>query len=126
MKVEKSKGLEIAIKVMDKVKKTIKDEELDCEIYLDTFNNCRETGFVYKLYRKGKPLYIWTFQDRISDDMILLISFQEGACDKNNMFDDDHVYSRTVFKYKEMKELSDRVANLVLSFGQGVYDDDKF
>lgn len=126
MKVEKSKGLEIAIKVMEKVKTALKDKELDCEIFLDTFNNCRETGFIYKLYRKGKPLYIWTFEDRISDDMILLTSFQDGACNINNMFDDDHVYGRTVYKYNEMKELSNRVANLIISFGEGNYDDDKF
>lgn len=125
MEIKKSHGLQIAEKVIRRVANRIKESDLDCEIYVDTFNNCRETGYVYKVYRKNKQLYIWTFEHRMSDDIIKVVSFREGSCDKNNMFDDEsYVNGYQHYKPNEIKVLADDIARLICDFADGEYDEE--
>ena len=126
MQIVKSKGLQIAEKVIHRVANQIKGVDIDCEINVDTFNNCRETGYVYKVYRKGKELYIWTFEHRNTDDIIKVVSFRSGSCNRNNMFDDEaYANGYQSYRYNEVKVVADDIARLLISFASGNNDDDR-
>ena len=55
MIIEKAKGLLIGEKVYRAIKKMIDGNENGDYVYVDTFNNCRETGYCFKLMRAGNP-----------------------------------------------------------------------
>ena len=64
MIIEKAKGLLIGEKVYRAIKKMIDGNENGDYVYVDTFNNCRETGYCFKLMRAGNPKQqiIWVYE----------------------------------------------------------------
>ncbi|MBE6152760.1 MAG: hypothetical protein E7166_00840 [Firmicutes bacterium] len=76
--------------------------------YYDTFNNCRESGFILKLYNSNYNLYIWACQCRNSDNLMIIIGNEEDS-DLNNNFTDDAYKKAKYFKHDEYKEAVDYV-----------------
>lgn len=68
--------------------------------YYETFNNCREHGYILKLYDKDKSLNIWACRQRNSDDIMLVLGSDKNI-DINNMFDDEAFKTAKYFKYND-------------------------
>lgn len=117
MKTMESNGLKLSMKIFDKVKKQLKDKELDKYVLVDTFYNCRESGFVYKVYESTKYEYslcVWTYENRNSDDIVLLASTNPKHCDFNNVYTDEaYENCRRFFKYNEINKVASELVKLI-------------
>lgn len=126
MVIEKTRGLTISEKVFKAIKKEFKDKETGTDIYVDTFNNCRETGYCFKVYRNGEhrlnSMIIWTCECRNSDDLMLVRSLDQNWCDAHNMFTDKDFHDVMYFKANEEREFIDDVIMRIKNFVGGVYD----
>ena len=76
--------------------------------YYGTFNNCREQGLVLKIYEKQKELNIWACQNRMSDEIMIVLGNQDNI-DKNNMFDDVSFNKAKYFEYGDYDSAVDFV-----------------
>ena len=79
--------------------------------YLDTFNNCRETGFVLK--NSKNDICVWVYENRNSDSIVVAYGKMEDS-DLNNMFSEE-VYNdnRTFFGFSEYHKASQYVLELL-------------
>lgn len=119
MEIRKSEGLIIGEKVYKAIKKAVDGRENGELIYVDTFNNCRETGYCFKFYRAGdlKQNVLWIYQERNSDNIILRDTLDSNWHDINNRYDDESiVYAVKTYRYNELKELLEDVKVRVYNF----------
>jgi hypothetical protein len=119
MIIEKAKGLLIGEKVYRAIKKMIDGNENGDYVYVDTFNNCRETGYCFKLMRAGNPKQqiIWVYEYRNSDNLMFRQTSDPNWHDINNRYDDDSiVYAVKTYRYNELKELLEDVKVRVYNF----------
>ena len=88
-----------------------KDDGVKISGYLQTFNNCREQGYVLTVYstynnknKTEKDLYIWVFEARNSDEIVVVNSTNYPM---KGMFSDDDYENRTYFQYHERYNASE-------------------
>jgi len=127
MKIEKSKGLQVGEKVYRAIRKQLDGNEDGNVVYVDTFNNCRETGYCFKLCRAGdtKTQIIWVYENRNSDDLIFRQTSDDNWCDINNRYDDESiVYAVKRYRYNELKELIEDVNIRIYNFFREVAHDE--
>lgn len=104
-------------------------EELDIETtenhikidgWLECFNNCREQGYVLHVesvdwnsqHRTKDNLYIWAFEARSSDEIV--VSWQTEYPGNKGMFSEDTYNNRRkYFHYDELQKAADFIIDLV-------------
>ena len=126
MKIEKAKGLQLGEKVYKAIKKKLDGNDDGNLIYVDTFNNCRETGYCFKFYRAGdtKQNVLWVYEYRMSDDIVLRDTLDSNWHDINNRYDDEGiVYAVRMYKHDAINELIDDVLIRIETFFGGKADD---
>ena len=121
MEIRKSKGLQLSEKVTNAIIKEFKNVDTDYEISIDTFNNCRETGYCFKVLNFNKPgeLIIWIYEYRCTDNIIFRYTIDDAWFDKNNKYDDESVvYTYREYKHNEIKEvIKDVISKINLYIG---------
>ncbi len=84
------------------------------EGYLQTFNNCREQGYYLaiskKNYKPFKQLYIWAFECRNSDNIVVITSHE---IPDNGMFDEEAYKNRKLFRYNGYFEACDYIKKII-------------
>ena len=124
MKITESQSLRVSRRVfdffLDKAEYESEDG-FDLDGYIDTFNNCRETGLrmclMRALYQKWsedakafitqtciwKTIYIWAFEDRHSDQICVIVSentpthlgmYSEESYEKERKFFNTNEYEK--------------------------------
>lgn len=93
-------------KFFDKLEELIYKSNLNG--YYDTFNNCRETGYILKIYDNQKELNIWACETRNSDDIMIVLGSEEEK-DNNNLFSDDAFKRAKYFKCDDYNSAVDYV-----------------
>jgi len=88
--IEKSRSLEVSENLINLL---LEKHSNNLGGYIDTFNNCRETGFVLKLTSINNMNFkdqfvVWMHEDRISDDIVIRYANTFKDCNTNNMFSD--------------------------------------
>ena len=61
--------------------------QIDNAIYLQTFNNCREQGFMTVIY--DLDMVIWTFANRHTDQASVIIGTHKNIDNINMMYDEE-------------------------------------
>lgn len=77
----------------------VRDELSDISLWLETFNNCREQGFMLVATGKDKnnnwvDKYIWACESRNSDSIMVIIDTKRTI---NNMFSEEAYQNRKYF-----------------------------
>ena len=87
--------------------------------YLETFNNCREQGYVLHVdscdfddpnMTKGQ-LYIWAFEHRNGDEIV--VSWQENYPNKGMFSEETYNERRKCFGYDGYQKAADFIVGLV-------------
>lgn len=126
MEIRKAHGLELSEKVARAIIKEFKSVETDYELHIDTFNNCRETGYCFKIWNPGKTgeLVIWIYEYRCSDNIIFRYTIDDAWFDKYNKYDDETVvYTYREYKYNEIDEVKKDVISKINYFIGGHNND---
>ena len=108
MKIRKTNSLmisEIAWNVISmELENTIKMND-ETEIgWLDTFDNCRETGLMLHITKDWNKC-IWIYQHRNSDDIVVTI----GDTEFNNMYSEEAWYNSEHFECGRYDNVADYV-----------------
>lgn len=74
-------------------------KEISDNITLETFNNCREQGFVGVDWEKG--IAVWTYAQRNSDAPTVIIGSTKNFANLNNLFDERAWQTSTSYKSTE-------------------------
>jgi hypothetical protein len=74
--------------------------------WLDTFDNCRETGLMLHIIKDWNKC-IWIYQHRSSDDIVVTI----GDTEFNNMYSEDAWHNSEHFRCGRYDEVADYVIN---------------
>lgn len=126
MEIRKSKGLQLSEKVANAIIKEFKNVDTDYEISIDTFNNCRETGYCFKVLNLNKTgeLIIWIYEYRCTDNIIFRYTIDDAWFDKYNKYDDESViYTYREYKHNEIKEVIKDVISKINLYIGGFQDD---
>ena len=123
--ITEAQSLRVSRRFFDIFKEAIEREEEDGLIisgYIDTFNNCRETGFRTILYKAEyydyvdhlktiqnsvyKDIAIWAYENRNSDNLVVIVSTNRGNI--NNMYSEEsYKGERKFFEAGEYVEAAD-------------------
>lgn len=94
------------------------NEEIgEYNIDVDTFNNCRESGYRLRISKRGKEtwLIIWMYQNRNSDSIAVSWGGAED-CDINNMYSIATYRLRTKeFGWREYGKVADFIQDFIVS-----------
>lgn len=109
-----SNGLKAARAVTGKLQN---NEDLnEFNVYVDTFNNVRETGYCLRVTKHGseKEMRLWIYENRNSDE--IAVSWGEGKdCDINNMFNDATKALRTkYYAWRDYGSAADFIHDAIL------------
>lgn len=114
MGFRKINSIRVSESVFDLVCSTLddyKDDGVKISGYLQTFNNCREQGYMLTVYstynsekRTEKDLYVWVFESRNSDEIVVVNSINYPM---KGMFSDDDYENRVYFHYDERYKASE-------------------
>lgn len=98
MEVSKSKSLEVSEKFMLSLENFISLSNANLDLYYRVFNNNREEGYmltVNSLHDYQNELYIWAYESRNSDDIVVVVSKE---IEYKNMFNETAWNERQNFK----------------------------
>lgn len=133
MHIYRTSSLKVSERVLDLFFDRLERKESDgFEVrgYIDTFNNCRETGLCVVLHEglwteydttisAFKPVAsvwcdvaIWAFEDRHSDDIVVIVSRDRG--DIHHMYSEDSYRNeRKFFSYDKYEDAADYIMQRV-------------
>lgn len=101
--IKKAMGLTIAETVFNILLNDFDFEDYDVRGFLDTFNNCRETGLILFAYvKKGDKSIdtnVWVCRSRGSDSIMICVGKNH---DINNKFDEKQYNHAKYFRYDEI------------------------
>lgn len=83
-----------SLKISHDVVEILKTKDNKIEGYIDTFNNCRETGYVLQVWKYGETelngnVRIWVHECRNSDNIVIRYGTKYEDADLNNMFSEE-------------------------------------
>ena len=92
--------------------------------YIDTFVNCRETGFYLTLYdtnydkedRQKDNLFIWAFESRNSDDIVVIYQTKYPSNEQNLFSEEAYSNNNRHFRYDEEHKASDYIIEIVKDY----------
>ena len=123
MGFRKIKTVQVSERVFDLVCEDLDTEQTNNNIkidgWLETFNNCREQGYVLHLsstdFKNAKKteenLYVWAFESRNSDAIV--VSWQTDYPNNGMFSDETYNERRKYFRYNELQEAADFIIDLV-------------
>ncbi len=123
MGFNKIRTIRVSERVFDLVCEELDNEQTNNGVkidgWLETFNNCREQGYVLNLdtfdFKNGKAtkesLYIWAFESRNSDDIV--VSWQTDYPNNGMFSEETYEKRRKYFRYNELQEAADFIIGLV-------------
>lgn len=134
MMITEGRSLKVSRRVFDRFFENLeyKNErgDLDLRGYMDTFNNCREFGFVLHIMQAIYPkwddnikaytatdsvwhdVYVWAFEDRHSDNICVIVS--EKTPTHVSMYSEESYESeRKFFKCDNYDEAADYIMRRV-------------
>ena len=124
MGFRKVRSIKVSERVFDIVCEELDLEQTENYIkidgWLETFNNCREQGYVLTVStsdfdnenRTKDNLYIWASEARSSDEIV--VSWQTEYPYDRGMFSEDTYENRQkYFHYNQLQEAADFIVNLV-------------
>ena len=123
MAFNKIRTIRVSERVFDIVCEAL-DNEVDNDVkidgWLETFNNCREQGYVLHVdsvdfdnpLRTRDTLYIWVHEHRNGDSIV--VRWQKEYPTSNGMYNDETYNNRsTWFHYDELQKAADFILDLV-------------
>lgn len=133
MKITESQSLRVSRRVFDFFLEKAEYESengFDLDGYIDTFNNCRETGLrmclmsaIYQRWGEDvkafiaqdaiwKSIYIWAFEDRHSDSIVVIVS--ENLPSLVGMYSEEsYINERKFFNANEYNEAAEYIMTRV-------------
>lgn len=108
-----------SLKVSHDVIEILKTKDNKIKGYIDTFNNCRETGYVLKVWQYGDieldgKVIIWVHEHRSSDSIVLRYTTKLEDIDINNMFNESvHINGTEHFRVNQEEEVADYIIELL-------------
>lgn len=123
MGFRKIKTVQVSERVFDLVCESLDNEQTNNNVkidgWLETFNNCREQGYVLHLNstdfknkkRTEENLYVWAFESRNSDDIV--VSWQIDYPNNGMFSDETYKKRREYFRYNGLQEAADFIIDLV-------------
>lgn len=133
MRIHKTPSLKVSERVLDLFFDRLESKEgygFDVRGYIDTFNNCRETGLCVLLNEAvwsewddalsafkpvasvWRDVAIWAFEDRHSDDIVVIVSRNYG--DIHHMYSEDsYKNERKFFSYDKYEDAADYIMQRV-------------
>ena len=125
MAFDKIRSIKVSERVFDIVGEYLTDEKdgnyIKIDGYLETFNNCREQGYVLRVdscdyddkNRTADVIYIWVYENRSSDNIV--VSYQINEHPYNGMFSDEtYEKRRKLFDYGQYQEAADYIEELIV------------
>ena len=123
MGFRKIRTIQVSERVFDLVCESLDNEQTNngvkIEGWLETFNNCREQGYVLHLgstdFKNAKKteenLYVWAFECRNSDDIV--VSWQTEYPNNGMFSEETYKKRREYFRYNGLQEAADFIIDLV-------------
>ena len=124
MAFDKIRSIKVSERVFDIVGEYLTAEKdgdyIKIDGYLETFNNCREQGYVLRVdscdynnkNRTTDVIYIWVYENRNSDDIVVAHQFNDYP--HNGMFSDEtYEKRRKYFDYGHYQEAADYIEKLI-------------
>jgi hypothetical protein len=123
MSFNKIRTIRVSERVFDLVCEELDNEQTNNNVkiegWLETFNNCREQGYVLHLdstdfkndKRTEENLYVWAFESRNSDDIV--VSWQTDYPNNGMFSDETYKERREYFRYNGLQEAADFIIDLV-------------
>ena len=123
MGFRKIRTIQVSERVFDLVCESLDNEQTNNGVKIDgqleTFNNCREQGYVLNLdtldFKNSKAtkesLYIWAFECRNSDDIV--VSWQTEYPNNGMFSEETYKKRREYFRYSGLQEAADFIIDLV-------------
>lgn len=90
------------------------NSDYDMDYYLQTFNNCREQGYYLTFYCNGKFLYVWAYENRNSDNIVVVKSDKYPT--NNGMFDDEAWENRIDFPYNGEHTAAEKILKMIKEY----------
>lgn len=116
-----NRSIKISENFFNALEDKLKDVSLDG--YYDTFNNCREQGYVLQLYdRSDNTLNIWASESRNSDN-IMIVTGTNKDIDINKMFSENAYKNAKYFKCDDYGSAVDyAIKKMRVSFPMDIYN----
>ena len=122
---DKVKSIKVSERVFDILSDycdILKEDDYHLDAYLSTFNNCREQGYYLTVSdcdynntnRVKDNLYIWVYECRNSDDIMVVIQKEEPTI--NGMFSKDAWYKATSFNYNQERNAAEYIILKIKEF----------
>ena len=105
-KFEKVSSVKVSEKFFSRLEELLYKSNLNG--YYDVFNNCRETGYILKIYDNQKELNIWACEARNSDQIMIVLG-DDKEKDTNNLFSDEAFKEARYFKCDDYNSAVDYV-----------------
>lgn len=125
--IEMVRSLQVSHNVMEILK--AKDNKI--KGYIDTFNNCRETGYILKVWQYGDvkldgKVAIWVHEDRNSDDIVLRYTTKPENVNINNMFSEEvYLNDSEYFRVNHEEEVAEYIIEILEKISSEVKEENK-
>lgn len=119
MEFRKYKSIKVSERVLEKAVELVEDLEID--ILMETFNNCREQGFNININNKkfDKWMTIWAYSHRNSDQPTVTWKYGLGS-QVNGMYGEEEYYKRTI-SFETEDKAAEYISKLIkMYFVEGI------
>lgn len=121
------RSLQVSHNVMEILK--AKDDKI--KGYIDTFNNCRETGYILHVWQYGDVelngrVAIWVHEHRNSDNIVLRYTTKPEDIDINNMFNDEvDINGTEYFRANQEEEVAQYISKILEDISSKIKKENK-